>query len=62
MGRHKRTEKRSYIPRSFNGPINPFATLVSRLNKSDMTLQEYLDSPEYVEFLKNKGIEKDNSK
>jgi hypothetical protein len=35
---------------------------MGRVQQSDQTLEEYLDSPEYEEFLKNRGIKKDNSK
>ena len=67
MGKHKSTEKRSYIPEQdshadIKRRLERMKYPLGRVKQSNQTLEEYLDSPEYVEFLKNKGIEKDNSK
>jgi hypothetical protein len=67
MGKHKSTEKRSYIPEQdshadIKRRLERMKYPLGRVKQSDQTLQEYLDSEQYQEFLKNRGIEKDNSK
>ena len=59
MGKHKNTEKRSYIPmQNSHADIKRRIEMMSphrRVQKSDQTLAEYLDSEQYQEFLKNQG-------
>lgn len=59
MGKHKNTEKRSYIPmQNSHADIKRRIEMMSphrRVQQSDQTLAEYLDSEQYQEFLKNQG-------
>ena len=59
MGKHKNTEKRSYIPmQNSHADIKRRIDMMNpsrRVQQSDQTLAEYLDSEQYQEFLKNQG-------
>jgi hypothetical protein len=55
MGRHKGTEKRSYIPRQNNNIPDPFRTMLSRQPRSNMTLEEALGPDKYKELLERQS-------
>ena len=55
MGRHKGTEKRSYIPRQNNNISDPFRTMLSRQPRSNMTLEEALGPDKYKELLERQS-------
>ena len=55
MGRHKNTEKRSYIPRQNNNIPDPFRTMLSRQPRSNMTLEEHMRPDKYKELVERQS-------
>jgi hypothetical protein len=53
MGKHKSTEKTSYIPRQFNydRKKDPFWNMLNRFEgKATMTLEEHMGTEEYIKL------------
>jgi hypothetical protein len=58
MGRHKNTEKRSYIPRQFqyNKEKDPFWKMLNRFKgKATMTLEEHMGPDKYKELVERQS-------
>jgi hypothetical protein len=55
MGRHKNTEKRSYIPRQHNDIPDPFRNMLSRQPRSNMTLEEHMGPDKYKELVERQS-------
>lgn len=55
MGRHKNTEKRSYIPRQYNDIPDPFRNMLSRQPRSNMTLEEHMGPDKYKELVERQS-------
>lgn len=55
MGRHKSTEKRSYIPRQYNTIPDPFRNMLSRQPRSNQTLEEALGPDKYKELVERQS-------
>lgn len=55
MGRHKSTEKRSYIPRQYNGLNDPFRRMLSMQPRSNKTLEQELGPDKYKELVERQS-------
>jgi hypothetical protein len=58
MGRHKNTEKRSYIPRQFqyDQKKDPFWKMLNRFKgKATMTLEEHMGPDKYKELVERQS-------